>query len=98
MKELDRVEIGVALPQNTPDAALGIRAFHNDEHTLDTREMADDLPVEPRDRLEPSWPIRFFVRPGEPRSLMRFKLGGHAEAARRHESLYFPFHRFRIGP
>src|SRR5271163_3682681 len=55
--------------------------------------MTHDFAVEPWNRREFARPVRFLVRPGEPRGLVRLPLGGHAEAGR----LYFSSHRLRMG-
>ncbi len=49
---------------------------------LDAREMADDLRIDPRNRLELARPVGAIVRPRDPRGLVRLPLGRHAIAER----------------
>jgi hypothetical protein len=82
MVELDRGEVGVALIQNAPGALLGIGILDQNADTLHSREVPDNLAVEPRDGFEFPRPIRFLVRPGEPGGGVRLPFSGHAETER----------------
>ena len=79
MKELDRVQIGVALAESPADAGLVAGTIHQNANPLDAREVAHDFAVEPRDGREFSRPIGFFVRPGHPGGRVRLPFGGHAK-------------------
>ena len=75
------IEIARRLAPEFPQRAfLRLRVIDQDVHALARREQADDLRVDPRNRLEFSRPVFGIVRPGQPGGLVRLPLGGHAVA------------------
>ena len=54
-------------------------------------QYADDLGVDPRNRVELAWPIGLMMRPGDPCGVVTLPLGGKAICGH-------PSQRFRIGP
>src|SRR5579863_2283614 len=62
--------------------ASGRRGVADDQlDPLVLRQMADDLGINPGNRLKLSRPVAVEMRPGEPGGGVRLPLGGHAVAA-----------------
>src|SRR5712692_9445890 len=79
-EKLDGVKLRTGLLKNTPGAVFLIVVVNQNTNALDPCELAYDVGVNPRDRCESARPILVIVWPGDPGGLMRFPLGGHAEA------------------
>ena len=80
LMEVDPREIGASALEDAGGAAFGSQIVDQNVHVFDTREEADDLRIDPGDRLEFSGasPRRLWG-PGDPRSGgVRSPLGGHA--------------------
>src|SRR5579872_612710 len=52
----------------------------NDVNVLNAAQMADNVSIDPRNRLKFSRPVILIVRPGKPRALVPLPFSGHAIA------------------
>src|SRR5215467_5783495 len=62
-EELDCVEIGADLFQNSPSRFLLFAVLHQYAHALDSRQFADDFSIDPRNGREAARPIVAIVGP-----------------------------------
>ena len=82
-EELEAVGPHAHLREHASGAALVVGGIDQDPHELSPGERARDLSVHPGDRAKLARPIAGVVRPADPGGVMRFPLGGHAEAEAR---------------
>src|SRR5579859_1348122 len=71
---------GVGAFENVARLSCRSRVLHDQVDALVFRQIADDLGIDPRDRLELLWPVILMVRPGEPSRRMGFPFRRHAVA------------------
>ena len=76
--ETDVCQRRVGSVKQLTDLALGCGVVDDQFDALVASEVADDLGVDPWNRLELARPIAVIVRPGEPRCGVRLPFGGHA--------------------
>src|SRR5208337_4310979 len=63
-------------------ALFPTRVIDDQVYTLMPRQVADDLGIDPWNRLELTRPVAAEMRPGEPCGLVRLPVRGHAVALR----------------
>jgi len=80
--EVEAGEVGSGAAEEVGGAALGGEIVDEDVHILHSRQVADDLAVDPGDRLEFAGPVFGVVGPGDPGGGVWGPLGGHAVGRR----------------
>ncbi len=76
VEELDAIERYIGILEHASNFTFNRRSFDQDADLLHSREVADNLRVDPWNRRELAGPVAGFMRPREPGGLVAFPFCG----------------------